>query len=531
MAQSRRGGEPHLGEWRPRAVLLEEMDDPIGIARFVNRRRWKAKSSRENLAVVLKEVELDHGAEPSDVSLVGAMNGERWCFPGVGHAPEFLVPVRRFLAEQILGRYLAKLTRKQSGWEPLRDAARGDIVLSPAPVSAFVGGDGCPYMSGSLARIANDEGMVFVMFGYVSPPAPSESGSENMGLATSGSSSGVSQLATDGLSTTMLDERELWLDYREAMVAVREQRLQDLQQRVLELEETDRQHGQGDVENEPSRKEREEARKEAEEKTLDAIRALVCAENAGGGEALGETRRLLGASCIKSAASAYTVVAGVAERYAEDGCITELVKTAVRAVRDVLVMRCHAQVERREKNAFLATVEEAFGRPLDPPLLAVILLAYHKIIRHKFRPFPSKKQVRILGGGRPRPRRGARTGGDATDGPQREDGDDHETATRGPLNPTLIPEEEKNGGVVDSSSSTSMTDSGDAVYYPNQAGYNLHGAAYYHDDVLYSLDDPGYYHEDDPGYYREDDPGYYHEFGLWCPPESQRFSACHGATW
>ena len=134
------------------------------MARFVNRRRWKAKSSRENLAVVLKEVELDHGAEPSDVSLVGAMNGERWCFPGVGHAPEFLVPVRRFLAEQILGKYLAKLTRKQSGWEPLRDEASGNVVLSPAPVSAFVGGDGRSYTSGSLARIANEHGMVFVMF-------------------------------------------------------------------------------------------------------------------------------------------------------------------------------------------------------------------------------------------------------------------------------------------------------------------------------------------------------------------------------
>ena len=26
LAQARRGGEPHLGEWRPRAVLLEGMD-------------------------------------------------------------------------------------------------------------------------------------------------------------------------------------------------------------------------------------------------------------------------------------------------------------------------------------------------------------------------------------------------------------------------------------------------------------------------------------------------------------------------
>ena len=143
-------------------------------------------------------------------------------------------------------------------------------------------------MSGSLARIANDEGVVFVMFDHVSPPAPFETASETMGEVTSGSSRGASQPATDGLSTTMLDERELWLAYREAMVAVREQRLQDLQQRVLELEETERQHGQGNVENEPSRKEREEAQKEAEENTQDAIRALESAEDAGGSEALGE---------------------------------------------------------------------------------------------------------------------------------------------------------------------------------------------------------------------------------------------------
>ena len=108
------------------------------MARFVNRRRWKAKSSSENLAVV-KEVEPDHGAEPSDVSLVGPMNGERWCFLGVGNAPEFLVPVQRFFAEQILGRYLVKLSRKQEGWAPLRDEATGKFVLSCAPVSAFVG--------------------------------------------------------------------------------------------------------------------------------------------------------------------------------------------------------------------------------------------------------------------------------------------------------------------------------------------------------------------------------------------------------
>ena len=99
------------------------------------------------------------------------MDGERWCFPGVGKPPDFLVPVQAFLAEMVLAKFLVKLTRQQEGWAPLRDGATGQLVLSPAPVSAFVGGDGRPYMYGSLARIANDEGMVFVMFDHVSPPA------------------------------------------------------------------------------------------------------------------------------------------------------------------------------------------------------------------------------------------------------------------------------------------------------------------------------------------------------------------------
>ena len=139
-------------------------------------------------------------------------------------------------------------------------------------------------MSGSLARIANDEGMVFVMIDHVSPPAQFETASENMAEATTGSSRGASQLATDGSGTagahqrtTKLDEWELALDYREAMVELREECLHALEQRLSQLEETERQHGQGNVENKPSR-EREEAQKEAEEKTQDAIRALESAD-------------------------------------------------------------------------------------------------------------------------------------------------------------------------------------------------------------------------------------------------------------
>ena len=72
--------------------------------------------------------------------------------------------VGKFLAEHILGKPLVKLIWTQEGWAPLQDEATGEPVLSPAPASAFVGGDNRLYVSGSLARIANEHGMVFVMF-------------------------------------------------------------------------------------------------------------------------------------------------------------------------------------------------------------------------------------------------------------------------------------------------------------------------------------------------------------------------------
>ena len=173
--------------------------DPLGLARFLKQKVSETKTSTENTRVATTGSDrgasqpatnpvptggssgpasgaslVEHAEEhykPSHVSLVGAAHGERWCFPGVGKPPDFLVPVRAFLAEEILAKYLAKLTKQQEGWALLRDEASGEPVLSPAPVSAFVGGDGRPYMYGSLARIANREGMVFVMFDHVSPPA------------------------------------------------------------------------------------------------------------------------------------------------------------------------------------------------------------------------------------------------------------------------------------------------------------------------------------------------------------------------
>ena len=119
-------------------------------------------SQAQSSAYVVERAEEDH--QFSRVSLLGALHGERYGFPGGGEAPEFLVPVGKFLAEHILGKRLVKLTRTQEVWAPLQDEATGEPVLSPAPASAFVGGDNRLYVSGSLARIANEHGMVFVMF-------------------------------------------------------------------------------------------------------------------------------------------------------------------------------------------------------------------------------------------------------------------------------------------------------------------------------------------------------------------------------
>ena len=56
------------------------------------------------------------------VTLRGALHGDRWCFPGVGRPPDVLVQVHKWRAEDIVGRYLVKLTRnKEGGWAPLRD--------------------------------------------------------------------------------------------------------------------------------------------------------------------------------------------------------------------------------------------------------------------------------------------------------------------------------------------------------------------------------------------------------------------------
>ena len=228
---------------------------------------------------------------------------------------------------------------------------------------------------------------------------PSERAADEEDEDSSGESRHVLRREFDG---EKLDERELALDYREALLEVREAAIN---QRLSQLE--------------PSNQEGERAKNEAEEKTREAIKALQSAEEAGGGEALGEARRLLEASCTKSAASAVMVVADVAKNCEKE--VRCAVKAAERTVRDVLVMRCRCQAVPGDKDSFLETVEQAFGRPLDQKLKAVVLLSYHKITRDKPNKFLSKNQMENARRGGPRRRRERGTSGDAPAGPVPED--------------------------------------------------------------------------------------------------------------
>ena len=126
------------------------------------------------------------------------------------------------------------------------------------------------------------------------------------------------------------------------------------------------------------------------DKTEDAIRLLVAAEGAGGGDELGEARGLLLTPCAQSAANALTAIGDVARNC--DGAALGAVKASERAVRDVVVLRCCAPgggVLDVDQGAFLEAAEVAFGMPVrgdflgdaDRELRSVLLLAYRKLRR------------------------------------------------------------------------------------------------------------------------------------------------------
>ena len=126
------------------------------------------------------------------------------------------------------------------------------------------------------------------------------------------------------------------------------------------------------------------------DKTEDAIRLLVAAEGAGGGDELGEARGLLLTPCAQSAANALIAIGHVATTCGDEAL--GAVKAAERAVRDVVCLRCCAPgggVLAVDQDAFLEAVEVAFAMPLrgdflgdaDRELRSVLLLAYRKLRR------------------------------------------------------------------------------------------------------------------------------------------------------
>ena len=126
------------------------------------------------------------------------------------------------------------------------------------------------------------------------------------------------------------------------------------------------------------------------ERTQYAFDALVRAEEAGGGDALGEARGLLQTPCAQSAANALIAIGHVATTCGDEAL--GAVKAAERAVRDVVCLRCCAPgggVLAVDQDAFLEAVEVAFAMPLcgdflgdaDRELRGLLLLAYHKLRR------------------------------------------------------------------------------------------------------------------------------------------------------
>ena len=140
---------------------------------------------------------------------------------------------------------------------------------------------------------------------------------------------------------------------------------------------------------------------------------LAAAQPPGAGAAaqnlapvLANARGLLRAApAPASAAQALTIVGRVAANSPLGPAIGAL-RTAERAVRDVVVLRCCSSTAPRDRDAFLASAEEAFGEPLKEvnlDLHSQLLLAYKKVVGSDA--FPSKAQISNARRGGPRPRR------------------------------------------------------------------------------------------------------------------------------
>ena len=105
----------------------------------------------------------------SRVALVNVTNGERYALPGVGEAYNWTIPVDHFQIEDIVGKELHALEKSDA--EGTFRLARtphpaNEIIRSAAPVCGIVSKDGKVRMYGPIAPLADENGNVFVIFGF-----------------------------------------------------------------------------------------------------------------------------------------------------------------------------------------------------------------------------------------------------------------------------------------------------------------------------------------------------------------------------
>ena len=151
---------------------------------------------------------------------------------------------------------------------------------------------------------------------------------------------------------------------------------------------------------------------ETDEKERDGRRALEAAFHATGDTIFGDALNSLNRPDASCAAHAYTLVSSIT---AYCGPVTlDLIKSAERAVRDILVLRCSSRFRPGDRNGFLMAAGEAFGMDLltkpkrpesEQKLRSALLLAFHKVYQRKPNTDMSNSQLRLGRGARPRPKR------------------------------------------------------------------------------------------------------------------------------
>ena len=103
------------------------------------------------------------------VALVNYANGERYALPGVGEADNWTIPASCFTVQEIIGKELHALEKSDA--EGTFRLARtphpaNEIVRTAAPVCGFVNKDGEVRTCGPIAPLADENGNVFVIFGF-----------------------------------------------------------------------------------------------------------------------------------------------------------------------------------------------------------------------------------------------------------------------------------------------------------------------------------------------------------------------------